>query len=77
MNIYKINYFCYDAADDVYTCERTWTIKTNDTLEEMEEYAEQLTKGLGNRTRNFFLVDEVIIQDKPDINEILDDVRCL
>ena len=37
MSLYELRFYAFNVNDETYTCERTWTIKTNDTLEEMEE----------------------------------------
>lgn len=77
MNIYKLNYYVYDIEDKVYILEREWTMRSDNSYEEMKEYADKLTKGLGMRCRNIFLVDEIIIQDVPDINDILEEIRYI
>lgn len=77
MNIYKLNYYVYDSEDKVYILEREWIIRSDNSYEEMNEYADRLTKGLGKRCRNMFLVDEIDIQDVPDINDILEEIRYI
>ena len=77
MNYYELIYMSYDG--DFYNQEKSWTIETNKTYDEMLEYMHELNKEYKKIDEHgFFYINETwIYKQIPTYEDLLDDLREL
>ena len=78
MNYYELVYMSYDG--DFYNQEMSWTIQTNKTYDEMQEYVHDLNIKFKeeNDDHPFFYINETwVYKQLPTYEDLLDDLREL
>ena len=77
MNYYELIYMSYDG--DFYNQEKSWTIETNKTYDEMLEYMHELNKEYKKIDEyGFFYINETwIYKQIPTYEDLLNDLREL